>query len=158
MPVLATMNRVCAQTTLRLPWLLNGSLAQDERREVREHLIGCPACRAELAQARQALAIFAEAASAPVVEASEPVQAHRATVVDLATRRRSAGRRTAPWAAAAAIAIAVLGSLFVPRGAEEPAVVAATPAQEPAPAAAQPQPLFHDGFDAGRLDGWETQL
>jgi anti-sigma factor RsiW len=42
-----------------LPWLINGTLADVERREVEEHLAACEACRAELAATRQAFEIYA---------------------------------------------------------------------------------------------------
>jgi predicted anti-sigma-YlaC factor YlaD len=41
-----------------LPWLLNGTLADDERREVEEHLAACAECRAELTATRQACDIY----------------------------------------------------------------------------------------------------
>ena len=48
----STPDSACDRTTLALPWLLNGSLEAAERREVREHLIRCPQCRAEAASLR----------------------------------------------------------------------------------------------------------
>lgn len=57
-----TSETPCQQTILALPWLLNGSLEPAERREVREHLLRCPQCRAELARTRETLALFRPAA------------------------------------------------------------------------------------------------
>ncbi len=49
----------CHTTTDLLPWFLNGSLAEDEKALVQQHLVGCAECRADLAATRQAAAIFA---------------------------------------------------------------------------------------------------
>jgi anti-sigma factor RsiW len=49
----------CDPTRELLPWLLNGTLDEIERRAVREHLTGCEACRRELAATRLAGRIFA---------------------------------------------------------------------------------------------------
>jgi hypothetical protein len=51
-----TMN--CDHAAELLPWLLNGTLEAGERREVLDHLRGCPACRAALADTRIAWEIF----------------------------------------------------------------------------------------------------
>jgi anti-sigma factor RsiW len=88
----------CQHTVLALPWLLNGSLEAAERRAVREHLIGCAACRTELAQTRQALALF---------QAAEPVQEQRPAPVSMPARRAAGSapmlRRLALAAAIAAV-------------------------------------------------------
>jgi len=42
----------------KLPWLVNGTLAEGERSEVEEHLAGCPDCRAELALTRDAFLVY----------------------------------------------------------------------------------------------------
>ena len=42
-----------------LPWLVNESLEDDERREVEAHLASCADCRAELAATRQTFDVFA---------------------------------------------------------------------------------------------------
>jgi len=42
----------------RLPWLVNGTLADGERREVEEHLAACPDCRAELSLTRETFELF----------------------------------------------------------------------------------------------------
>ena len=41
-----------------IPWLLNGTLDGDERRQVLEHLAGCAACKQDLADTRLAAEIF----------------------------------------------------------------------------------------------------
>src|ERR1700726_699947 len=41
-----------------LPWLLNGTLEAGERRELIEHLRGCDACRAALADTQVAWDVF----------------------------------------------------------------------------------------------------
>lgn len=48
----------CDQTIELLPWLLNGTLGEDERRKVREHLTDCPSCQQAFADTRQAWQIF----------------------------------------------------------------------------------------------------
>jgi predicted anti-sigma-YlaC factor YlaD len=52
------MTMTCEQAIELLPWLLNGTLEEDERRQVLGHLGSCAACRAALADTRTALAIF----------------------------------------------------------------------------------------------------
>ena len=51
-----TMN--CDLAAQLLPWLLNGTLEAGERRELIEHLRGCDACRAALADTQVAWEIF----------------------------------------------------------------------------------------------------
>jgi anti-sigma factor RsiW len=48
----------CDQAIELLPWLLNGTLGEDERREVREHLSSCASCRQALTDTRGAWEIF----------------------------------------------------------------------------------------------------
>jgi predicted anti-sigma-YlaC factor YlaD len=48
----------CERTRQLLPWLLNGSLEEPELTAVRDHLSGCAACRAELAETRLAGEVF----------------------------------------------------------------------------------------------------
>src|SRR5262245_2086342 len=50
----------CEQANQLLPWLLNGTLEDEEARRVREHLAGCAACRAALADTRFAWRLFDE--------------------------------------------------------------------------------------------------
>jgi len=49
----------CEQSIERLPWLLNGTLEEDEKQAVRSHLETCAACREAAAQTRDAGRIFA---------------------------------------------------------------------------------------------------
>jgi uncharacterized protein YoxC len=48
----------CEKATELLPWYLNGTLDESERREVREHLAGCEACRKALEDTRLAWTIY----------------------------------------------------------------------------------------------------
>lgn len=48
----------CNRAAELLPWLLNGTLEAGERREVLDHLRGCPGCRAALADTRIAWETF----------------------------------------------------------------------------------------------------
>ena len=48
----------CDAVVERLPWYLNGSLDPEEHAAIREHLEGCPACRAELAATADAGRLF----------------------------------------------------------------------------------------------------
>ncbi len=41
----------CTKVRELIPWYANGTLPAGEAREVAAHLAGCPACRAELAEA-----------------------------------------------------------------------------------------------------------
>ena len=49
----------CVRTTELLPWLLNASLEDSERREVEDHLRTCAGCRRALAETRGAFELFA---------------------------------------------------------------------------------------------------
>lgn len=48
----------CDLTIEVLPWLLNGTLGEDERREALDHLKGCEACRQALGDTRLAWRIY----------------------------------------------------------------------------------------------------
>lgn len=48
----------CDQANERLPWLLNGTLEPDERRQVLAHVAGCERCRHALAETRLAWQAF----------------------------------------------------------------------------------------------------
>jgi anti-sigma factor RsiW len=48
----------CDQATEYLPWLLNGTLGESERKAVREHLADCERCRQALADTRRAWEVF----------------------------------------------------------------------------------------------------
>lgn len=49
----------CTHATELLPWLLNGSLEGDERREVEQHLADCQGCSAEFAETVEAFEMAA---------------------------------------------------------------------------------------------------
>ncbi|HYG62250.1 MAG TPA: zf-HC2 domain-containing protein [Thermoanaerobaculia bacterium] len=49
----------CDDAIERLPWLLNGTLEEEERRQVQDHLAACERCRTALAETRDAWRIFA---------------------------------------------------------------------------------------------------
>jgi hypothetical protein len=48
----------CNEAIERLPWLLNGTLGEEERRQVMAHLEDCAACRAALRETREAWRIY----------------------------------------------------------------------------------------------------
>lgn len=48
----------CSTVTEFLPWLLNGTLDAEERRQVEAHLAACESCREELRQTRIAGAVY----------------------------------------------------------------------------------------------------
>jgi putative zinc finger protein len=50
----------CDHAIELLPWLLNGSLAAEEREEVWHHLETCERCRQTLAETREAWSVFAQ--------------------------------------------------------------------------------------------------
>lgn len=50
----------CDEAIELLPWLLNGTLEEGERREVRRHLETCESCRQALAGTREAWTIFGQ--------------------------------------------------------------------------------------------------
>ncbi len=125
----STLDSTCDRTTLALPWLLNGSLPAAERREVREHLIRCPQCRAELARTRETLAVFQAAAAAQ----SEPA------VVAAAGQGRFAGSgrvlRPLSWAAMiAALLTAGVGTWLVGTQSTGPRATPTADRQRPSPA------------------------
>jgi len=73
----------CDQAIERLPWLLNGSLAPAERRELEAHLAECERCRAALADTRTAGEIFAQhipSADLVAFAADEPTAISSATL------------------------------------------------------------------------------
>jgi hypothetical protein len=49
----------CQTLAELLPWLLNGTLAPDEQKAVKDHLESCETCRSELAAARLAAEVYA---------------------------------------------------------------------------------------------------
>lgn len=50
----------CQQSIELLPWYLNGTLDESERREVREHLAGCEGCRQALEDTRLAGTVYGQ--------------------------------------------------------------------------------------------------
>jgi hypothetical protein len=48
----------CEQATELLPWYLNGTLDETEKREVREHLASCPSCPQALEDTRLAWTVY----------------------------------------------------------------------------------------------------
>jgi len=99
--------RACHRTVLALPWLLNGSLETVERRAVREHLIGCAACRAELVRTREVLAaVQAGRAAMPAEPAATAAAAGRVSLF----RRAATSRQTHRLAWAAMIAALVISA------------------------------------------------
>jgi predicted anti-sigma-YlaC factor YlaD len=59
----------CDPTLERLPWLLNGTLSEEERREVLDHLAGCAGCRRALDENRLAWEVFDQHLSPAVLVA-----------------------------------------------------------------------------------------
>ncbi len=59
----------CHRLAELLPWYLNGTLADDQRQRLEEHLAGCDRCRREERQAQAALVLFgAHLPSAAIVD------------------------------------------------------------------------------------------
>jgi len=105
-------DRACHRTVLALPWLLNGSLEAAERREVREHLIACPGCRAELARTREVLAtVQAGRAAAAGEPAAAVARAGRVAAFRRAATGRLSGQRLA-WAAMIAALVISAGNVW----------------------------------------------
>jgi len=105
-------DRHCHRTTLALPWLLNGSLEAEERREVREHLIVCARCREELARTRQALAMV-QGARVQTAREATPVTPPAVLAPVVRFPLRPAVRRTLVAAAAVTAVVLSLGGLRV---------------------------------------------
>lgn len=155
------LQRTCARTIPALPWLLNGSLQGADLRQVREHLIQCPACRQELARTRTALAMFTTDA---VAAARAPQAVSTATTSNTATAsniQRGRVLRRLSWAAAAAVVVSSFAGLWTAREPEiaptpRPDVASATPAAKAA--TGQPEQIFTDNFDRGSASGWREQL
>jgi len=108
----ATIDSPCHRTILALPWLLNGSLSLTERREVREHLIHCPACRAELVRTREVLALFGGEQRASGHARLAPA-GRRAAIGQAALRRLA-------WAAMIASVLAGTGWIWLTARRAEP--------------------------------------
>jgi hypothetical protein len=161
-----TTDRPCNRTLLALPWLLNGSLEAEERRAVREHLIACPDCRAELARTRAVLAAFQAGRRTANVE---PAAAAGAAGRSTSFRRRSFGPLPAhrlAWAAmVAAVLASGLGLWFANRSGEHAAQTERGPApaavgrerRAPAPRPAEKRDVIAQiGFEGGPLAGLQA--
>ena len=95
---------------LAAPYAL-GSLDPEERAEFERHLETCASCRAEVQSFREVSALFARG----VAQATPPAEL-RARVLRQARRARPA---ILPWAAAAAVVLAILGGFGYWRAREE---------------------------------------
>ncbi len=133
------LERTCHRTTLALPWLLNDSLAPAERREVREHLIQCPRCRAELARTRRALELFRD----PGVEARPALPA-----ASLQPARSGRLLRRLSWAAMIAAVLASVGGAWL-SGRSAPQ--APTQAARATASSQQARVIFATGFESGSV-------
>lgn len=157
----------CENAMELLPWLANGSLSDNERQALDEHLSRCPSCQQELEETRIAAQIYAAhpaadalydfaAGSGVAAPARELIETHVAACAacaeELAMIRDSQGlladaearderrastvvrgpwrtRSWAPLALAAALALAVLGPVWVwvaSRSGGEPTLAAKT--------------------------------
>jgi anti-sigma factor RsiW len=80
-----------------LPWYLNGTLRDEERRQIEEHLAGCAACRAELEELSQLRLRLREA----YITQSGPSPQTAASVMGQVRRETAAGKKSAtpgrPW-------------------------------------------------------------
>lgn len=157
--MISTTDSTCRRTVLALPWLLNGSLEAAERRLVREHLIACPACRAELARTRETLALFASARREAVSGA--PADSPAAS----ARRRSGNGKvlRRLAWAAMIAAVLASGGGLWLSRQDHEgdtarPAMSAqaGAPQRVTTPPAPRADVIFSTSFESGSLASLAT--
>jgi anti-sigma factor RsiW len=73
----------CEQAIERLPWLLNGTLAADERRAVEAHVADCGRCAQDLAATRAAWKVFAQhvpTADLVAYAADEPTAVGKETI------------------------------------------------------------------------------
>jgi hypothetical protein len=125
----------CDKAIERLPWLLNGTLDGDERREVLAHVRDCARCREALAETRAALRLFdwhpapAELialAAAPAAAAADPALAdHLAAcarcTAELELVRASRLLAEAPPDAAERLAFLTPAAATPPRAAAPPA-------------------------------------
>jgi anti-sigma-K factor RskA len=107
-------------TELAAPYAL-GSLDREERAELERHLETCASCRAEVQSLREVSGLLAHAAppAAPPAELRERVLREARQVRPLMPRRRA----ILPWAAAAAVVLAILGGFGYWRAANEARVL-----------------------------------
>ena len=98
----------------RLPWFVNGTLPEDEYRQVEAHLDSCAACREDLAASREL---------SDVIRSDQAIPIPPTVTADDVLRRAGklrAPRRTIDWrmaaaAAAMAIAAALAYTMLVPQ-------------------------------------------
>ena len=66
----------CKQVELEIPWLVNGTLGDDKRRTIREHLIRCSRCRHAVNETREVFEIVRRAAQSEktAFEAKRPMR------------------------------------------------------------------------------------
>jgi len=89
------------EAALLLPWYLNGTLAEPERRLVAEHLVACEECRSELAMTEE----LRRRMQAMLAEAPSPSASLRAQVMRrLAEQRHSSSLRAPARALGSALA------------------------------------------------------
>lgn len=136
----------CRRTETVLPWLVNGTLTPDERSEVLEHLLGCPACREQRRQTEFAFELTRPAA--------EPAVVPDLTTARAATKsRRQLIAATLVAAAGGGVIVAMLG---IGRGAGEVTTSAASvpePQQEIAVVVDEGR-ISSNGFEDGTATGW----
>jgi anti-sigma factor RsiW len=153
----------CLDVVHRLPWFLNSTLEADERRRVREHLLGCSACRAELARSRD-FYLLVRVQATTVAPPEEPSVLPFVRAVSSRARRT----RALPWwaVAAAALGLIWLSVLKQKGGFEGPTAIELSGAPRPAalnaplvPPTSTESPrdlVFADNFDDGRMDRWNA--
>jgi anti-sigma factor RsiW len=112
---------VHAEADRILPWLVNGTLDDDERRQVEQHVAECEPCRREVAWLRALQAQYRndDASFEDVPHAMKrlrhrmgKVSARSATPVSLSSAWRRRGRRLAWLAAAQAAIIIAMGAVL----------------------------------------------
>lgn len=106
---------VHAQADRLLPWYVNGTLEEQERMQVEQHLITCVQCQDEAAWLRNAQDVFAEQArrddASPTPRHTHPPLRARAPFTAMAWRRRE--RRLAWLAVVQAAVILGLGTSWL---------------------------------------------
>lgn len=100
-----------------MPWLLNGTLAPAERRQLEEHLESCAQCRDELAGQRELMTLYA-ASPVPIAEDGGASALARllarlpsVTATDAAAPRRGAGVMSRWWHIGVAVQMGVIVAL-----------------------------------------------
>lgn len=106
----------CNHIGAMLTEYVSGDLTPDERTMVDDHLASCPACRAELALARD---LTAGLATLPTAACPDHVSRNIMALVD-ADARPVHRRQRATWWSAAVLAAAVLLAVVLPRHAPNP--------------------------------------